>query len=46
VTDQRDVVAWGERREYLKLAAQYGGYVEDKPAVAVAVPIGITIKRL
>ncbi len=32
VTDQRDVVAWGERREYLKLAAEYGQYVEPDTA--------------
>jgi phage terminase small subunit len=27
VTDQRDVVAWSERRAYLELAAEYAGYV-------------------
>jgi hypothetical protein len=26
VQDQRDVVAWSERRQYTQLAAQYGGY--------------------
>jgi hypothetical protein len=26
VTDQRDVVAWSERRQYTQLAAEYGGY--------------------
>jgi phage terminase small subunit len=26
VTDQRDVVAWGERRAYAELAAEFGGY--------------------
>jgi hypothetical protein len=30
VTDQRNVIAWSERREYLKLAAEYGRYVEAK----------------
>jgi hypothetical protein len=26
VQDQRDVVAWSERRQYTQLAAEYGGY--------------------
>jgi hypothetical protein len=26
VQDQRDVVAWSERRQYVQLAAEYGGY--------------------
>jgi hypothetical protein len=30
VTDQRNVIAWSERREYLKLAAEYGQYIETK----------------
>jgi phage terminase small subunit len=30
ITDSRDVVAWSERREYLKLAAEYGGYFVPK----------------
>ena len=34
VTDQRDVVAWSERREYLKLAAEYGQYVEPDAKVS------------
>ena len=25
VTHQRDVIAWGERRQYAQLAAEYGG---------------------
>lgn len=28
VTDSRDVIAWGERHKYAKLAAEYGAYVE------------------
>jgi hypothetical protein len=35
VTDQRDVVAWSERREYLKLAAEYGQYVEPDAKVSI-----------
>jgi hypothetical protein len=34
VTDQRDVVAWSEGREYLKLAAEYGQYVEPDAKVS------------
>lgn len=30
ITDTRDVIAWSERREYLKLAAEYGGYFVPK----------------
>ena len=30
VTDQRNVIAWSERREYLKLATEYGQYIETK----------------
>ncbi|MGB8989260.1 MAG: hypothetical protein WCC37_21865 [Candidatus Sulfotelmatobacter sp.] len=44
VTDQRDVVAWSERREYLKLAAEYGQYVEpDAKAGDVNVAVGFTL---
>jgi hypothetical protein len=32
VMDERNVVAWTERREYLKLAAEYGLYVEPDSA--------------
>jgi hypothetical protein len=30
VTEQRNVIAWSERREYLKLATEYGQNVETK----------------
>lgn len=30
VKSKRDVVAWKERREYLKLAVEYGGYHDPK----------------
>ena len=33
VTDSRDVVAWSERREYAKLAAEFGGYHVQKQEV-------------
>jgi hypothetical protein len=44
VTDQRDVVAWSERREYLKLAAEYGQYVEPEAKSTDAnVVVGFTL---
>ncbi|MGA9471970.1 MAG: hypothetical protein WBV36_05875, partial [Terriglobales bacterium] len=44
VTDQRDVVAWGERREYVKLAAEYGQYVEPEAKSGdVSVAVGFTL---
>ena len=30
VVDQRDVIAWAERRHYAVLAAQYSGYLADR----------------
>lgn len=30
ITDQANVIAWSERRQYAQLAAQYGGYVETE----------------
>jgi hypothetical protein len=36
VIETRDVIAWGERRRYVQLAAQYGQYVQPgKPDVSV-----------
>ena len=32
VKDQRDVIAWNERRQYAQLAAEYGGYHIAKKA--------------
>ena len=35
ITDQRDVIAWSERRQYAALAAEFGDYVVPKrPAEA------------
>jgi hypothetical protein len=36
VTDQRETVAWSERREYAKLAAEYGGYFTPQVEVSGA----------
>ena len=36
VTDSRDVIAWGERRAYIEMAAKYAGYHIDKQEIAVA----------
>jgi hypothetical protein len=47
VTDQRDVVAYGERRQYAELAAQYGGYHvppsrdEGRAPVQIVVTVGV-----
>jgi phage terminase small subunit len=36
VTDQRDVVAWGPRATFAKIAAEWGQYVEpDGPKVSI-----------
>jgi hypothetical protein len=45
-TDQRNVIAWSERREYLKLAAEYGRYIEPKGGDQEAksnVSVGVTL---
>jgi len=34
VTDTRNTIAWSERRAYLELAAEYGGYVMKEQPVA------------
>jgi hypothetical protein len=39
VLESRDVIAWGERRKYIQLAAEYGGYVQrGKSDVNVTAP--------
>jgi len=43
VTEERQVIAWAERRQYAELAAKYGGYLEEKLGVAVQVPIQIRV---
>jgi hypothetical protein len=46
VIETRDVIAWGERRKYAQMAAQYGQYVEpDKSDANVAAPF-IVINRI
>lgn len=37
VCDSRDVIAWGERRAYAQLAAQYGGYFTPQVEMTGAV---------
>lgn len=46
VVETRDVVAFGERREYLKLAAEYGGYHVPKAEVTPDGPIQVVIRRI
>lgn len=36
ITDERDVIAWSERREYLKLATEYGGYFVPKAEIEIS----------
>jgi hypothetical protein len=44
VTDTRDVIAWGPRATFAKLAAEYGQYVEpDAKAGDVNVAVGFTL---
>lgn len=42
ISDSRETVAWSERREYLKLAAQFGGYVPKEQA-DIVVPVQVVI---
>jgi hypothetical protein len=37
VTDHRDVISWSERRQYLQLAAEFGGYHRPGEAPLMAV---------
>jgi phage terminase small subunit len=46
VTDSKDVIAWSERREYAKLAAEFGNYRESDDAAKVAVGIKVVIEQV
>jgi phage terminase small subunit len=35
VQEERNVISWGERRNYLELAAKFGGYYIDKKEIDV-----------
>jgi hypothetical protein len=37
VVESHDVIAWGERRKYIQLAAEYGGYVPSGRSSEVSV---------
>lgn len=41
---QRNVIAWNERREYAKLAAEYGGYFIPKQQIEASGPDGAPIR--
>ena len=44
VVDQREVVAWGPRKAFAEIAAEWGGYVEkDKAAGDVNLAVGFTL---
>ena len=45
ITDQANVVAWSERRQYAQLAAEYAGYAEDENAASKAgVSVELVVK--
>lgn len=46
VTDQRDVIAWSERREYAKLAAEFGQYVEEDKKSVPTIGIQVTVEQI
>lgn len=43
VTDQRDVIAWSERRQYAELAAEFGGYFvpPKQENIAAIIPVQV-----
>lgn len=47
VTDQRDVIAWGERRAYAELAAKFGEYSQDSAnSSSVAVGVKVIVEHI
>lgn len=44
VTDSKDVIAWGPRATFAKLAAEYGGYVETEAQAQVNTAIQVNVK--
>jgi phage terminase small subunit len=44
VTDSKDVIAWGPRATFAKLAAEYGGYVETETQAQVNTAIQVNVK--
>lgn len=48
ITDQIDVVAWSERREYAKLAAQYGEYASETkdPNAGVNLEVKVVVEHI
>jgi phage terminase small subunit len=46
VTDQRDVIAWSERREYARLAAEYGQYKEEEKQQTPALAVQIVVEHI
>lgn len=43
VSDSRDVINYAERRQYAKLAAEFGQYVEPENKADVNVAVGFTL---
>lgn len=46
VTDEREVIAWSERREYAKLAAEFGNYVEHEKQTTPSIGIQVTVETI
>jgi hypothetical protein len=44
VTDTKDVIAWGPRATFAKLAAEYGGYVETESQGGNSTAIQVNVK--
>jgi phage terminase small subunit len=43
ITDKANVVAWSERREYAKLAAQWAGYSDTTESAKSPVNVGVQV---
>jgi phage terminase small subunit len=44
VMDQREVIAWGPRSSFAKIAAEYGGYVEPDRGVSDSTQIEVLVR--
>jgi len=46
VKEEREVIAYGERREYAKMAAEYSGYVDPQKDKQPIVGISVTVENI
>lgn len=44
VVDQREVIAWGPRATFAKIAAEYGSYVEPDRGVSNSAQIAVSVR--